>query len=113
MQFTQQRQNVAAGDAAEDAIFVLQDDQVYAVEVDEVRRAPVGLDIALLQLEAHHRRVGVALFSIVDRDGEDARLRRFRCERLTKVGRKRRNATLPRKIVADDRDLLASLLRLL
>src|SRR6476646_10768780 len=106
MQFTQQRQDMAAGDATEDAIFVLQDDQIHAVEVDEVRRAPVGLDITLIQLEAHTWRIGVALLCVVDRNGEDARLRRLSCERLTKVGRKCCDATLPRKIVADNSDLL-------
>ena len=58
-QVAQQRQHVRAGLAAEDAVLVLHAEHVHLVHVEEVGRAMVGGQVALVDLEPHARRVGM------------------------------------------------------
>jgi hypothetical protein len=69
-QITEQSQDVTASPPAEDAIFELQADEIHAVDIQEVRSAPIGLDIFLSQFEANASRIGVAAFDVVDRHGD-------------------------------------------
>ena len=53
LQFAQQGQDVAARRPAVDAIFMLNADQIVAVEIKEFRGPFVGAQILLLQLQTH------------------------------------------------------------
>jgi len=55
---------------AVNAEFVLHTQHAGLVEIEEIRRPPIGIQIFLEQLEAHPRRVFVALHPIVHRSGE-------------------------------------------
>ena len=74
-QLAQQRQHVAAGRPAEDPELVLHADDVHVADVEEVRRALVGRQVLLLDLEANHVRILVAALDVVDRHGEALALR--------------------------------------
>ena len=58
---------------AKDAIFVLQTDEVYAVDIQEVCGAAVGVNILLGQFKANAGRVGVAGLEIIDGQGNACR----------------------------------------
>ena len=65
------RQQMAARRSAVDAELVLHAEHIDVVEVQEVRRAPVGIEVLLVKLEAHTRRIVVAFRAIIDRADED------------------------------------------
>src|SRR4029077_4871744 len=52
-QATQQLQDMPAGAAAKDSVFVLEADQIDIAEIKEVRRLPVGSKIVLGEFESH------------------------------------------------------------
>ena len=104
-QFAQKRQNVTAGRPAENAELVLQADDVHVADVEEVRRAQIGRQILLLNLEANHFRILVAALDVIDRHRETLALRMRGCHGGKQVGRKRGDAALARQVVADERDL--------
>ena len=99
-------EDVAAGLAAEDPVLVLQRHDVDGVDVQEVRGAPVRGDVALGDLEAHARRVGVALPRRRSSRARSSRLRQLPRDGAREVGRERRDAALPRQVIAEHRDLL-------
>ena len=49
------------------AELVLQADDVHVADVEEVRRAQIGWQVLLLNLEANYFRVFVTAFNVVDR----------------------------------------------
>ncbi len=59
-QFAQQRQHMTAGRPAENAEFMLQADHVHVRDVQKIRRAQIGGQVLLRNLEPHFRRVIVA-----------------------------------------------------
>ena len=65
--FLEQRQQMAARRPAVDAELMLHAEHVRVVEVQKIRRAPVGIEILLQQLEAHPRRIVVALRPVIHR----------------------------------------------
>ena len=100
----QQSQNVAARGAAVDAVFMLQADQIVAIEVEKIRSPLIGGNVLLRQLQAHLFRIIVAGIGIVDGDGEQASFSVFGCERGAQVGRESGNATLARQIISNKRN---------
>jgi hypothetical protein len=66
-QVAQQRQHVAARLAAEDAVFVLEAEDVDPAHVQEVARAAISGEIALRDFEAHALAVSVAFAGVVHR----------------------------------------------
>jgi hypothetical protein len=66
-QFAQERQDVPTSGPTENAELVLQSDDVYVADVEEVRRAQIGWQVLLLDLEANYFRVFVDAFDVVDR----------------------------------------------
>ena len=74
-QVAQQPDDVAAGRTAEDAVFVLEADDVGVGEIEEIGRPQVRVDLLLLDFEPHLRRVVVALRDVVDRNHESSRTR--------------------------------------
>jgi len=104
-QLAQHRQDVASRRSPEDAVLVLHADKIHVVDVEEIRRAQVGGDLVLLQLEADALRVVVALGPVVDRDGDDRQVRRDAGKRLAQVRGEGGDAALPRQVIADHGDL--------
>jgi hypothetical protein len=97
---------VAAGPSAEDAIFVLQADEIDIVDVQEVGSAAIRVDVLFRQFETHTRWIGVTLFGVVNGQGNAGGARIFGGDGLAQVGGKRGNATLARQVVADKGDAL-------
>ena len=91
-QLAQQRQHVAAGGPAEDPELVLHADDVHVADVEEVRRALVGRQILLLDLEANDVRIVVAALDVVDRHRETLALRMLAA---TAVSRSDVNVAMP------------------
>ncbi len=105
-QIAHQPEDVAAGGTAEDAVFVLEADDVGIGEIEEVGRSQVRVDLLLLDLEPHLRRVVVTLGQIVDRDDETIGPRILGGDRRTQIIREGRDAAFSWQIIADERDLL-------
>ena len=84
-QLAQQREDVAAGLAAEDPVLVLHAQDVDGVDVQEVRRAPVRGEVALGDLEADPRRVGVAPAGVVHGQHEAVELGELGGDRVAQV----------------------------
>jgi hypothetical protein len=105
-QLAQQRQNVAARRAAEDAVFMLQANEVHVVAVEEISGASIGGGVALRDFEADARRIVVARFGVVDRQREARRVRVGGGDGFTQVGGEGRDAALPRHVIADEGDSL-------
>ena len=59
-QFAQERQDVAAGRAAEDSELVLQADHIDIADIEEVRGAQIGGKILFFNFEANYIRILVA-----------------------------------------------------
>jgi hypothetical protein len=76
-QLAQQRQHVAAALAAEDPVLVLHARDVDRVDVQEVRRPAVRGDVAVRDLEADRRRIGVTPVAVVH--GEREAVERREC----------------------------------
>lgn len=95
---------MAAGLSPEDAVFVLEADDVHVVEVQEVGGGLVGVQVLLLDLEADPLRVPVALLDIGYGDGEaldpgvDGR------EGFADIVSKGGYPALPGEVVADEGD---------
>ncbi len=103
-QVPQQLQDMPAGNAAKDSIFVLEADQIDVAEIEKVRGLPVGSLTVLGQLEPHPDRIVVTLLRIVNRERQQLRRTVFRVYGVAQVGCKRRDSTTPRKIIPHDCD---------
>ena len=99
-QFSQERQQVAAGRPAVDAELMLHADDVRAAEVEEIRRAPVGSQVLLLDLEANRVRIRVATRQIVHRHRETLALGVLGRHRGEHIRGKGGDAAFPRQVVA-------------
>ena len=101
-QFAQEGQDVTARPPAEDAIFVLQADEVDVVDIQEVGGAAIRVNILLRQFKANAGRIGVAGLDVVDGQGNAGCSLVFGGDGLTQVGGERGNAALARQVVADE-----------
>ena len=105
-QVAQEPDDVAAGRAAEDSVFVLEADDIGVGEIEKIGRAQVRVDLLLFDFEPHLRRIVVARRDVVDRNDEAVRPGILGRDRGAKVVGERRDAALPRQIVADECDFL-------
>src|SRR5207248_7054726 len=94
----------SAGSSSKDSIFVLQANQIDTSEIQKVGGLPVGSYVIFRQFEPHSGRIGVTLFSIVNRECQQFRRTVFRMEGVAQICSERRDATVPRKVVSHDRD---------
>ena len=92
---------MAAGLAAENAELVLHAEHVGVVEVQEIRRAPVGVDLAVVQLETHRGRIIVTAGPVVHRQSEALHVGKHGGDGVQKVSGEGRDATLARHVVAE------------
>jgi hypothetical protein len=107
-QIAQQREDVAAGWATEDAVLVLEDDKINSVDVQEVGGARIGFEVALGDLKTDARWVGIALLGVVDGNSKDVGFWGGSGEGFAEVGGEGGDAALSRQVVADDGDLAKS-----
>src|SRR5579871_3422231 len=99
-QFAQERQNVTTGGPAENTELMLQADDVYVADVEEICGTQIGRQILLLNLEVHYFRILVAAFEVVRRHTETLALGVSCGDSREQVRRKRRNTALARQVVA-------------
>src|ERR1700687_6337979 len=102
LQAAQQLQNMPAGRAAEDSIFVLQAHDIDIAEIQKVGGSRVGIQVVFSQLESYLRGIAVSCFGIVDWQGQQIDSAIFRTESGAQVGCERSDATLPRKIIPNN-----------
>ena len=99
-----QREDVAAGLAAEDSVLVLQAQDVDGIDVQEVRRTTVRREVALADLEADPVRVGVTLAGVVHREHEAVELGNSEASASPRSLVKRGDPALARQVIAEHRD---------
>src|SRR5579859_7084082 len=87
LQFAEQGQDVAAGGASEDAVFMLQTNEVIAIEVEELRGSLVRSNIFLRQFQANLFGVFIARIRIVDWNCKEATNPELSTESVAQVGR--------------------------
>jgi len=105
VQLVQQREQVAARHAAEDAELVLHAENIDIRDVQEIGRAQIGRQLPFLYLEAHLRGIVVPPLDVIDRHDQALQGRELRRHRRAQVCREGRNAALSREIVSQERDL--------
>ena len=105
-QVAQQPYDVAAGRTAEDAVLVLEADDIGVGEIEEIGRPQVGVDLLLLDFEPNFRRVVVPLRNVVDRHDETIRPGVLGGDRRAEVVGESRDAASSRQVIADECDLL-------
>ena len=87
---------------AEDAVFVLQADEIYIVGMQEVGGAEIRVDILLRQFKSNAGRIGIAALDVVDGQGNARCSTVFGGDGLTQVGGERGDAALARQIITDE-----------
>ena len=104
LQVAQQMQDMTSRRPAENPILVLQAHHVDIVEVQELRRVPIRCQVILRQRPAHARGIVIPFGCVVHRKRQQSRRTVLSGDRSAQVRRKRRDPTLPRKIVPDHRN---------
>src|SRR4051812_38122052 len=95
---------MTSGRPAVDAELVLDRDDLDIVNVQEIRRPSIGVDLLLIDLKTNARRIFVTFGAIVDRSDNAFAAGILGCDRLADVGGKRRYATLPGHVVPQKSD---------
>src|ERR1700722_17493452 len=95
---------MASRRAAKDSIFMLQANHVDVVEVQEFGGLLIGSWIVLSQRPSHPCRIVVSLFRIVYRQRHQSGSSILRGYGLAQVGGECGDATVPGKIIPDNRD---------
>src|SRR4030042_7170677 len=96
---------MTAPDPAENAVFVLDAGEVDLAHVQEVGELPVLLNVVLGDFEPNLVWVGVPFGRVVHRRRHAVDVRHLPGNRLTQVGRERRNAAPPWDIIPDESNL--------
>src|SRR5258708_9320164 len=94
------------GGPAVDAKFVLNQDYLHIVDIEEIGGASIGIEFLLVDLKSDASRIVVAFGSIIDRAYDALTFRKFGRNCITNVRGERSNAALTRKISSDKTDLL-------
>ena len=84
---------------------MLQADNIGVAEVEVVRGAAVGIEVALVKFESDFVGILVALGTIIDRRDESLDLRKSVLHRGADVGREGGDAALAWKVIAEEGDL--------
>ena len=103
-QLVQQCQQVTARQPAVYAKLVFHAEDIHICNVEEIRRAQVGRQILLRNLESHLRRILIAALDVIDRNDQALRGRKLKRHRSAQVCCERCNAALPREIIAEERN---------
>ena len=100
----QQSQQMTSGRPAVDAKLMLDRDDLDVINVQEIRRAPVGVEFLLVDFKTNARRIIVTFGAIVDCSHDAFAIRILGCDRLANVRGKRRDAALPGHVVSQESD---------
>ena len=99
-----QFEHVSAGGAAEDAVFVLQGDDVDVREIQELGGPLVGRHVGVGALEPHLGGILVGSSAVVHRHDETIGLREVGSDGVAHVAGERGDAATARGVVADEGD---------
>jgi hypothetical protein len=105
MRLPQQLEYMAARRPSKNAVFMLEDNHIHAIGIQEGGGALIRRDVLLRNLEAHTLRIGIILFAIIDGYGEDVGIREALGQRFAYIGGKCGDATVSREMRTNDRDL--------
>jgi len=105
-QIAQKCEDEAAGRTTEDAILMLQTNDVSVAEVQVIGRAPVRIEVVFSELKAHLAGIFVALRQIVDRGDEAFRFGKLLGHGLAQIIGESRNTAFPREVIANKGDFL-------
>jgi hypothetical protein len=103
-QLPQKRQNVGPRASSIDSVLMLEADDVYVADVQEVRCAQIGREVMLFHLESNDVWIRISFGGVVHGDDETLTLRVRRGHRLMQVGSVIRNAAFSRQMIADEGD---------
>ena len=95
-QLAEQREHVAAGLAAEDAVLVLHAHDIDRIHVQIIRGAAVRGDVVLGHLEANSRRIGMSMTAVVHCQHEAIEDWELDGDRIRQMSGERGDAALPR-----------------
>ncbi len=103
-QFAQQPEEVAADRPAENAVFVLDADDIDVGDIKEISGAKVGGEVLLGDFESHFRRIIVTFGEIVDRGDQTFDIGKFGGDGRPQVAGKSGNAAFARGIIGEEGD---------
>ena len=98
----QKSQKMAAGRPPVDAKLVLDRDYLDVIDVEEVSRAPIGIEFLLVDFKSHLSRIIITFGSIIDCAHHALALWVLRSNSLTNVRGKGSNAALTRKMIPQE-----------
>ena len=94
------------GRPAVDAKLVLHRDDLDVIDVQEIRRAPIGVEFLLVDLKPNARRIIITFRAIVDCSHDAFAIRILGCDRLADIRGKSGDAALPRHVVSQESDAI-------
>jgi hypothetical protein len=97
---------MAAGGSPVDAELVLDRDYLDVIDVEEVSRAPIGIEFLFVDFKSHLRRIIITLGSIIDCAHHALALRVLHSNSFTNVRGKCSNAALTREMIPEERYVL-------
>ena len=109
LEITQQLDDKAATLATENAIFMLETDHVCLFKVEQVGCQTVFIQLVLVDLEPHFRRIEIAFGPVVHRDRPTGFVRCIQRDRFKQVRSERGDTTLPGEVITNEDDGLESL----
>jgi hypothetical protein len=108
MEIAQQSKDMASRWATIDPEFMLNRDNFDVVDVQKVGRAPVGIDLDLVNLKTYSGWIIVAFRTIIDRAYDALAFRELRSNGLADVLGKGGNSASARKMISNKGDLFNS-----
>ena len=102
----EQREDVVAGFAAEDAELVLERDNIVPAVIQNIRRVGIVLDRLVANLEPDLRRIVVRAAVVGHRDDAGFNVGIQGCDGLSQIGREGRDAAATRQGVSDESNAL-------
>ncbi len=93
---------MTSGGSAVNAELVLDRDYLHIIDVEEVSRAPVGIDFPFVDFKSHLSRIIITFGSIIDCAHHALALWVLRSNSLTNVRGKGSNAALTRKMIPQE-----------
>src|SRR5258708_35023922 len=93
------------GGPAVDAKFVLNQDYLHIVDIEEIGGASIGIEFLLVDLKSDASRIVVAFGSIIDRAYDALTFRKFGRNCITNVRGDSGNADRTRTVISGNTDL--------
>lgn len=93
---------MAAGPAAENAVFMLKTNEIYIIDIQKVSSTAIGFDILFRKFKANAIGVLVSIVGVIDRKGNACRILVLGGDRFAQIGSEGCDATPARQIIADE-----------